>query len=289
MDWFSVLKNFNLVVEKNSFSKAAKQNYASSSSLSKQVSWLESRLKTTLLSRSTRKLSLTDQGVRFYNESKVIVQQFEELIENTRQSGQAIEGTLSISAPRTFGEVVLVKCIPQFMQKYPKIALKLSLTNHYQDLVEEQIDVAIRTQEITDKTLVSEVFGKKRRGIFASPEYIRASSKIHQPMDLIDHQCLAHADFKPAHLWRFKSESIHISPILTVNNIGVLKELALAGKGIIYLSEYVVLQHIKDKTLIPILKEYWQEPIIHSLVYPRRAFVSRKIDAFVDFMKTINF
>ena len=289
MDWLNSIKNFQLIVEKNSFSKAARNNYSSSSSLSKQLNWLEDQLRIQLLYRSTRHLSLTEEGKQFYNQSKIIVNQLDNLIKETQESSNKLTGNLTISAPRTFGQIVLVKYMPIFMQDYPDINVKIKLSNEYQDLINEQIDVAIRTQPILDKMLMSEGLSSKRKGVFASPNLIKDVSKIQKPVDLHNYPCLAHTDFKSFDFWKFKKDNLRISPYLATNELNILLDAAVNGRGVIYLSEYVVKPYLEDNKLIPLLENHWPDPVLHSVVYPRSDFISSKIKVFVNFIKSINF
>jgi DNA-binding transcriptional LysR family regulator len=289
MDWLNSIKNFQLIVEKNSFSKAARNNYSSSSSLSKQLNWLEDQLRIQLIYRSTRHLSLTEEGKQFYNQSKIIVNQLDNLIKETQESNYRVTGSLTIAAPRTFGQTVLVKYMPVFMKDYPDIKVKIKLSNEYQDLINEQIDVAIRTQPILDKMLISEELSYKRKGLFVSPDLIKDTSIITSLKDLHNYPCLAHTDFKTFDVWMFKKDNLRITPYLATNELNILLDAAVNGRGVVYLSEYVVEPYLKDNRLIPLLESYWPDPVLHSVVYPRSTFISSKIKAFIDFIKSINF
>ena len=289
MDWIKTVKNFHLIIENGSFSKASKSNYTSSSSLSKQINWLEYELKTTLIKRSTRSLSLTEEGAKFYSESKIIIQDFENLIKKTQEKAKYITGQLTVAAPKTFGQVVLSKHINKFIEKHPQIKINLKLDNNYQDLINEGIDIAIRTQNIKEKTLISEDLGYKRKGVFIAPSLLKKIGNINSPDDLRNTPCLTHTDFDNFGVWKFKGMSIHINPLVSSNELKILLDLALDAKGIIYISEYVVQPYIKNKKLMPILQEFWPEPTLHSLVYPRSKYITEKTSKFIEFIKDINF
>ena len=144
----------------------------------------------------------------------MIVDQFDNLIKETQESVNHLTGILTISAPRTFGQTILAKYIPIFMSNHPNIKVTIKLSNKYQDLINQQIDLAIRTQPIVDKMLISEPLGYKRKGLFVSPNLINDLSKIKTPMDIYKYLCLAHTDFKDFDLWKLRSDNIRVSPYL---------------------------------------------------------------------------
>lgn len=287
MNEFTCLQTFIAVVDNNSFSKAAAKHYTSTSALSKQVSWLEARFKTKLLNRTTRALYLTEAGQHCYTQAKQWLANFDQLKQAVSHMPTEPQGELSVTAPITFGETVLTPALTQFLAQYPKIKLNLQLTNAHLNLIQQGVDIAIRTNSAPDKSYQKYVIGEKSLGLFASPHYLKQHPNITQPRDLAQHQCLIHTDFFQPITWAFKSTQVKVTPHLLSNSLQSLINAALAGQGIIYLSEYTVEKHIQSKQLKPILKDQWPAPIQHLLLHLHTLYPDSKIISFVKFIQSL--
>ncbi|ODN42438.1 LysR family transcriptional regulator [Piscirickettsia litoralis] len=288
MNIWTATENFILVIDNKSFSKAAAKKYASVSTISKQINYLEDTLKTQLLIRSTRQLTLTDAGRRYYEESKRLHEKFNTLLNSIGEDQERVDGQLNITAPVPFGEAILVQILPRFQEQYPELNINLSLTNDYIDILQNNIDVAIRVGHIDEKMYQSYLLTEKPIGLFAAPYFLR-NNVINTIQDLRSAPCLTHQDFRPPNLWRLKKENIQVTPLLSINSIKGLINAATHGLGIIYLSEYLVKDQITSGELVPILKSHWEKPKPIYAVHARSEFTSKKITAFIEFIKTIKF
>jgi DNA-binding transcriptional LysR family regulator len=287
MDLFTALKSYNLVVEHRSFSKAAKDRYASASALSKHIAWLEHELGHPLLHRTPRQFAITEEGEALYKKSKLWLNEYDDFKSSLNNNERQLSGRLRVTSPRTFGSSVLVDHLPDFNAKHPDIMLDITFDNEYIDIIDNEIDVAIRVGEISGKHLKSEVIGHKSCGIFASPAYLEAAHKIKKIKDILEHPCLVHRDFSRPDLWRFKKDTLSITPSLMTNSLSLLIKSALAGHGLLYISEYTVKKYVESGALLPVLESQWQDKIKHSIVYPRRTFINKKTSVFIDFIKTV--
>lgn len=284
MNWIQAFESFLRIVEVGSFSQAAKQHYATSSTLSKHMHWLETKLGVQLLARSTRSLAMTEAGEQLYRKSKHILAELQALKQELTAQQAQLSGSLKITASVTFGETALMPVMQAFMRQYPGINIELFLSNRYVDLIEEGFHVAIRSGDIDSKRYQQQRFAAFQVGLFASSRYLAQQPAINCPQDLSQHNCLAHSDFNPPHLWRFHQSNVSIQPKLLSNSVSQLLQAATQGLGILYISEYVVANQLAEKKLQPILAEHWQKPIDHSIIYPRSDFPQKKIQLLQQFI-----
>ena len=289
MDWYAALKSFNLVIENQSFTKAAEKRYASSSALSKHIAWLEEQLKSKLIYRSAHHFKLTTQGEALYKNSRIWVLELEKIKSEVNLKQNTLQGSLSVSLPRSFGQMMVSPFLPEFVKRYPDIQLEVLFDNRYVDLINENVDISLRVGNIIEKQLVSECIGRFEVGVFASPGYLKKYGPIKKIEDLAEHRCLVHQDFNQPHLWRFKNRTLHVKPAICTNDLAFLIESAVAGLGVVYISEFTVKQHLKDKTLVALFEKQRMPAVDYHLVYPRRSFINERVKCFIDFIKSLQF
>ena len=189
LDKLSEMKMFQAVADSGGFTAAANDLGVSQSAVSRAVLRLEQRLGTSLLHRSTRRISLTDEGDIFLRACRQVLEDIGEA-ERSVTSDKRPVGTLRVSAAVLWGLDPLVPLLPEFTSRYPKIGVHLSLTDRYIDLIDEKIDVAIRVGRLADSSLIARKIGEMRRVIVASPAYIARRGKPKTPADLLNHDCL---------------------------------------------------------------------------------------------------
>jgi DNA-binding transcriptional LysR family regulator len=276
---------FVKVVQLGSFSAAAKQLGLPTSTVSTRVARLEKRLGVTLLQRTTRKLHLTDAGnVYFHHAAQGLgyLLEAEAAIDEARHQPQ---GHLKVTAPADLGDSLLAGLIARTQQLYPAVMFELLLTERYVDLVAEGVDVAIRTGELRDSSLVAKSLGTIRWALFASKAYLAKSAPLATPQDLHVHQCL---QFTPIgrDAWHLtqgnNSITIPLQAITMANSIGVVKAMAENGQGVAMLPAFICKQGLLSGNLMRVLPN-WQgsaDPV--HLVYPQQRFMSPKLRAFLD-------
>jgi DNA-binding transcriptional LysR family regulator len=276
---------FVKVVQAGSFSAAARQLGLPTSTISTRVSRLERRLGITLLQRTTRRLNLTESGTVYYQHASLglgYMLEAEAAVDEARQQPQ---GKLKITAPADLGDQLLAGLIERTQAEFPALELELLLTDRYIDLVADGVDVAIRTGELRDSSLVAKSLGTIRWALFASPDYLKQAEPIENPQDLHAHRCI---QFTPLgrDAWDLSNHNNSISiPIqgrTMANNIGVVKSMTLNGLGVALLPTFICKASLDRGKLSTVLPK-WQgkaDPV--HLVYPKQRFMPPKLRAFID-------
>lgn len=276
---------FVKVVQAGSFSAAARQLGLPTSTISTRVSRLEARLGTTLLQRTTRRLNLTEAGTVYFQHASLglgYMLEAEAAIDEARQQPQ---GKLKVTAPADLGDSLLAGLIEHTQQKYPAIEIELLLTDRFIDLVADGVDVAIRTGELRDSTLIAKSLGTIRWALFANIDYLKAAPPLVSPQDLHLHRCV---QFTPLgrdswSLSNLQNELTLPMPGRTmVNNIGVIKSMAENKQGIALLPTFICKQSMMDSKLVRVLPDWHGKADPVHLVYPKQRFVPPKLRAFID-------
>lgn len=244
MDKLSVMKAFCRIVERGSFSRAADDLGVSAALLSREVKLLEESLATTLLTRTTRSMSLTDHGRRFYDEARDIVEAVSRVEDGIRESANAVSGPLKIGCSNSFGEAIIGPMLPAFLSEYPDVRVTLALEERVVDVVEEGIDLTLRVGAVLqDSSLIGRKIGTFHQRLFASPAYLQEHGAPQRPSDITGHRV---AGFLVAdHLleWTLTgpdgTETISVDPTLRISNSIVLSNVLAAGYGIGPLPSFV--------------------------------------------------
>ncbi|ANK73269.1 MULTISPECIES: LysR family transcriptional regulator [Ensifer] len=288
MDRQEAMTVFLAVVEEGDFSAAARRLRMTPSAVSKIVGRLEARLGVRLLQRSTRSISLTSEGSAYAESSRRILGDMEDA-EVAIQPGAVPRGRLRVSLPSAFGHRLIVPMLPDFIERFPEIDLELDFSDAVVDLMNGEADVALRVAEQSDSTLVTRRLAPNRRVICAAPAYLERHGAPQTPDDLQRHVCLAITARGRLNVWEFQDgdgrRAIRVCGSVEANSTEALRRLALAGIGIVRLSELLVGGDIKAGLLVPLLtgSNYAEaEPI--TVVYPHRRFLPPRVRVFVDFL-----
>lgn len=276
---------FVKVVQAGGFSAAARLLGLPTSTVSHRVAMLEKRLGVTLLQRTTRRLHLTDAGqVYFDHASAGLVQMFDAEAAVTEATAEP-RGLLRVTAPVDIGDQILATILCKMRSQWPKVDVELVLMNRYVDLVAEGIDVAIRTGNLQDSTLIARHAGIARWMAYASPDYLAGAATIDSPQALRHHRCL---QFTPLgrEIWTlYGSESsltVPMSGQTIVNDIGLIMALTLAGEGVALLPVYLCRQACDEGRLVKVLPEWHAKADPIHVVYPRQRFMAPKLRAFIE-------
>ncbi|MFC6336764.1 LysR family transcriptional regulator [Pseudomonas sp. CCM 7891] len=287
MDRFTTMATFVKAVELGSFSAAADDLNMSPQLVGKQVKALEQHLGVRLLTRTTRKQSLTDFGQQFYERAKVILAEVEEA-ENLAAETRAVpSGRLRINASVTFGERTLAPRLLEYMAKYPGVSVNLTLSNRLADLVEEGYDVVFRIGELGDSGLKARYLGPYELILCASPQYLAARGPISSLWDLQQHECLGFAYSDGRNEWSFEGPEgrvdVPISSRFMVNQSEPLLLAALAGLGLILQPSELVEEALKQGTLVRVLTDYRTPSPPISMLYAPDRRITPKLRSFLDF------
>ncbi len=290
MSELSNLQLFARVVEEGSFSAAARYLGVTPSSVSRQISQLEGELGARLFHRTTRKQSLTEAGEIYYRHARGIVADLEEARLAVSRLSDVPSGNLHLTAEADFAVAVLGPLLPEFLERYPGVQLRLSLSSGIVDLVDSGIDLAIRIGHLDDSTLIARKIAESRSVICASPAYLAVRGTPDHPSKLVKHSCLSFRSSSAKNVWKFElsegSLEVPISGSLRANSLVLLRDSAMAGLGIILIPSWVVRGELRDGRLVPLLSDFPRAsasaPI--NAVYAHRRHLPPKVRAFVDFL-----
>ncbi|MFT6188683.1 MAG: DNA-binding transcriptional LysR family regulator [Oleispira sp.] len=283
MQWEGI-SEFVYVAENESFTLASKKMGISTAQVSRQVSALEKRLNIKLFYRTTRKVSLTEEGRIFYQHCRGVLDGLNaaELAVTNLQSKP--QGRVKLTAPVTYGEQQILPLVNDFAVQYSELEVTANLSNQQVDLVEEGYDLAIRLGKLADSTLMAKKLGTRTNYVCAAPSYLEKQGIPHSLSELNKHNCLQGSlDY-----WHFvdngKERNIRIRGRLRYNSGYSLTDAALKGLGIVQLPDYYVQQYIESGELITILDNYREPDEGIWAVYPQNRHLSPKIRLLVDYL-----
>ncbi|NDZ18793.1 LysR family transcriptional regulator [Variovorax sp. WS11] len=290
MDEFTCIRTFIKVVEAGSFSSAAGET--SVSAVARQVKSLEEELGVRLLNRNTRGLSPTDAGRRFYERVTGISNDLENAVSEARSLQEEVKGLLRVSLRVAMGTTVVVPELPKLLAQYPELCLEIQLTDERQDLIANNIDVAVWLGHLPDSHIVARRLSRSQRIVCGTQAYFERHGVPHIPQDLPQHNCLLYTAATFGTRWSFTKEGEYVEveargSIRTDNGL-ILLSSALADIGIIVVHEWMVRQHLAERRLVKVLTDYKVNPRPGDAdlyaVWPSSRGMSRKVRAFVDFL-----
>lgn len=279
---------FNAVVKHASYARAAAELALSPSGVSRIITRLEERLGARLVQRTTRKLSLTEAGATFHVRTSQILQDLADAEADVQKAVLQPKGTLKLTTSIVFGQLYLAPMLGELLGRFPDLAVDLTLTNRYVDLVEEGMDLAIRIGSLPDSALIARRLCCNRRVLVASPGYVERWGRPASLADLGRHQCLIFTGFPRPSEWKlFGPEgavTVSISGRVTTNNVETLTSAAKQGLGITVGATLSVAPALLSGQLVRVLNDYEFEPTAVSAVYTSSRQLSTKIRAAVDFL-----
>ncbi|AMP06283.1 LysR family transcriptional regulator [Collimonas pratensis] len=283
------LRIFIAVVDCGTLSAAAEQLGQTTSGLSRALSRLEQKLATSLLTRTTRRMELTEEGHLFLEKARAIVTAMEEAEEAIQVRHQRPSGRLRVDASPPFMLHCVVPHIAEFRSNYPDITLELTSNDQNIDLLEQRTDIAIRHGALQDSMLHARRLGASALHIVASPGYLRQHGTPADADELKQHQLLGFTQPESLNIWPLRhqqDEQLGINPTLLASGGETIRQLALHGLGIACLSAFMVREDIARGTLIDILAPYnnGYRQQIHA-VYYRNTQLARRISCFLDFLQ----
>ena len=288
MDKFQEMRAFVTVVDTGSFVRAADALNLSKTAVSRLVGELESRLGTRLLHRTTRKLSLTQEGEIFHERCKGLLESVDEAeAELTAHSVEAT-GQLRVNVPVTFGLLHLAPLWPAFMALHPQVVLDVTLADRLVDLVEEGYDLAIRIARLQTSSLVSRQLTSTRMVLCASPEYLRMHGVPEHPSDIAHHSVIAYTLLAMGEQWGFEGPqgpvSVKVSPRMRTNSGDTCCAAAVQHQGIVLQPSFLVGAHLASGALVEVLPQYRSLELGVYAVYPTRKHLTPKVRALIDFL-----
>ena len=290
MDKLSVMQAFRRIVERGSFARAADDLGVSPALLSREVKLLEDSLGTTLLSRTTRSMSLTDAGRLYYDDAAEILDAVTQIETRIRAGVGAVRGHLKVNASSSFGQMVIAPMLPGFLDAYPDLRLTLSMDDRVLDMVEGGFDVSIRIRPaLPDSALVARRIGTMRQRIFAAPAYLERAGVPQTPEDIAQHRIIGFLLADHLTTWALHGPSgtttINLDPPVRLGNSLVLRDLLIAGHGIGTLPDFVSQAPEARGELVRILPD-WELPAPEIFaVTASRLGMDAKVTAFLDHLR----
>jgi len=289
MDTLTSMRAFARVAEYKNFTRAAKRLKLSPAMVTKHIQYLEQRIGTRLVNRSTRQLSLTEAGAAYYERCVQLIADIEETETAVGSLGVLPRGHLRISAPMYFGPAFIRPIVQDFMRKYPDISVDFLISNRNVDLIEEGRDLAVRVSAHgLPPSLIARRLATSRLMVCASPKYLKEAGIPRVPADLAGHRCLAPNLFRWNDGWTFRrggqTETFKVLPCLQSNNNELLSDAAADGAGISIHPSFNVWRHLITGRLVTVLDDWSAGDAGIFVVYPSRKFLPTKTRLLIDFI-----
>jgi DNA-binding transcriptional LysR family regulator len=288
LDRIDAMTLFTRIVEAGSFSDGAQSMGLSRAVASKAIQALENTLGIRLLNRTTRRLSVTEPGAAFYHRAVRIVADMTEAVEEAAKHHAAPRGTLRVNAPVSLGGRYVAPMLAQYLDRYPEMAVDLTLNDRMVDLVDEGFDVAIRVGRLPDSSLVARRLAPCPILLCASPAYLERHGRPAVPADLAAHSCLAYTYGPTRDDWIFNGPDgeirVHVQSRFRVNNGDAIQQAMLQGLGIALQPCFIASGDLRAGRLVELLPDYRLPDLAVHAVYPAGRHLSAKVRSFVDFM-----
>jgi DNA-binding transcriptional LysR family regulator len=288
MESFTGIAAFVHAAEQHSYVAAARIVGVSPSAIGKAIARLEERLGIRLLNRTTRSISLTEEGAVFYERCKRIIDDLVDAEATVLQSLERPKGRLRISVPHIVGHHLLMPILPAFNERFPEIELDIDFEDRVVDIVMEGLDVVIRSGELADRGLIARFLGQQHFVVCGSPAYLDRRGVPDTPKDLAAHACI-HFKYPTSGRiapWAFGApfDALVLQKGLVLNNTDAELRAVLDGMGLAHLPVYVARPYLQAGTLVPVLASFMVPFGSLSLVWPSNRQLSPKVRAFVDFI-----
>lgn len=289
MDRFEAMSMLVKVTETGSLSAASRELRVPLSTLSRKISDLESLLGTRLLTRSTRKLTLTDAGIVYVKAVRRILEQVEDAEREAAGEFTSPKGVLVVTAPNMFGRLHVLPVVADFLATFPEINIQLILTDRNVDLIGDHVDMAVRVGHLPDSSMVATRVGEMRTVTCASSALLAGQGIPHKPDDLQRFPCVAVDTPMPSPTWRFhhprsgKDMDVHIRPRLVITTPEAAADAACRSVGIARLLHYQVVEAVRNRRLQIILEPYEPEPAPVHLIHTSPGQMPLKMRRFLDF------
>ena len=282
------LTAFVAVIDEGSFSAAAQRLGLTPSGISRSIGKLEKQLGVRLITRTTRRLDLTEEGLWFLQNAREILARLDETALTLQSAAVHPSGLLRINAATPVFNHIVAPLLPEFSRRYPHIRLELMSGETIIDLIEERADVAIRVGQLQDSTLSARLLFESRWCLAAAPDYLNRHGIPKDVSQLASHALLGFTQPSSLNLWPLRyegSDGFEVRPVISASNGETLRFLARTGNGIACLSEFLVRDDFARGDLVEVLAPAvlpWKQPV--WAVYYRQGFLAARVAHFVEFL-----
>ncbi|WP_025138503.1 LysR family transcriptional regulator [Achromobacter sp. DH1f] len=292
MDRFDAMQAFARVVETGSFTKAADTLHMSKTSVTQLVQQLEARLRVRLLNRTTRKVNVTADGAVYYERVLRLLADMDDAETSLSSAAAVPRGRLRVDVPSPLARMILAPALPAFHARYPDIQLDMGVSDRMVDIIGENVDCVVRGGELTDQSLIARRVGDLQLRVYAAPSYLQHAGKPVHPADLEDshHRIVGFLwsrTGKPLpYAMRRGDESVHAQGryIVAMDDGNAYLAAGLAGMGILWLPDYMALEHSARGELVPVFEDWKLDPMPLYIAYPPNRHVSAKLRVFIEWV-----
>jgi DNA-binding transcriptional LysR family regulator len=289
VDRWTEMALFVQVAETGSLSRAAEALGLSNAAASRHLSAMEARLGARLVERNTRRLYLTEPGHEFLRRSKAILADLQEAESAVNAATLNPTGTLRVTSSLSFAMHHIAPLLPEYTRRYPNVSVHVETANRYLDLIDNNIDVAIRTREFEpDSNITIRRLAETRRILAASPGYLSRMGRPHELGELARHHMLVYTHANNPNELRFtrdgQTSTVSVKGLLESNDGQVLRAAALEGLGILVQPTYILFDDIVAGRLVPVLDDWDLPRLTVNLAYPSRKHLSMKVRTFIDYL-----
>ena len=279
---------FAKVAETGSFARAAQDFSLSQATVSKAITRLETRMKTVLFHRTSRRIALTENGLAALERASRILQEGEAVEADVMDRSTSLRGLIRVAAPMSFGIQRLAPLLPDFMQQHPEVELDLSFNDQQMDLIGERVDLALRIANLVDSSLLARKMCNVKILLVGSPAYFAKYGHPQHPRDLAQHRGLIYTQTSTGSNWRFHharhgSYTQPIPELLKANNADALTPALLAGLGLALQPSFLVWQELSDGRLQTTLPGWEADVLSLSIVTPPGRTRPARVQAFMDY------
>ncbi len=289
MDRWTEIELFVQVAETGSLSRAAEALRLSNAAASRHLAALEARLGARLVERNTRRLFLTDTGREFHSRARAIVADLRDAEAAVNATALNPTGVLRVTASLSFAMHHVAPLLREYTQRYPNVQVHLEAANRYMDIIDNNIDVAIRNRESEpDSNITIRRMAETRRLLAASPGYLARHGTPRNLEDLQQHRLLIYTHAHSPNELRFSkggvTSTVNVKGLLESNDGQILRVAALDGLGILIQPTYIIYDDIVAGRLVPVLDDWELPRLTINLAYASRKHLSAKVRTFIDFM-----
>lgn len=289
MDRLAAMEIFVSVAEAGSFSAAAKRMDVGQPAISKSVAQLEERLGARLILRSTRGLTLTDAGQRFYEHAKLAIREADEAEQVVRHASDSLAGKLRVGAAVTFSCLHVLPTLNAFMSRHPKLELDLKLDDRNIDLLEEGLDVAFRMGVLVDSAMTARRIGRSPRLVVGTPGYFASAGVPMTPAELSQHQAIVYSQPGGGESWTFSRNGddvdVTVSGRVRVSAAEGMRAAVLSGMGLAVASRWMFSHELASGTVEAVLTDWTLPALDLWAVFPSGRLVTARARAFVEFVE----
>jgi len=288
MDRFEEMRNFVRVVDAGSITRAADLTHLAKSAVSRRLSDLEGRLGVQLLNRTTRRMTLTDAGQRFYDESNRLLAELGEAEARVVSAEAALSGRIRLAAPSVFGRRHLGPAINAFLADHPQIQFDIEFNDRPVDIIEEGFDLAVRISKLSDSRMVARRLARITASVIASPDYWDKHTRPKRPDELSGHRALQYSYYATT-TWRYRAKngrtgSVRVPTVLQANSGDYLLDAAIDGLGVTLQPRFISHDAIASGLLEPVFSEYEWFDVAAYAVFPKTRNLPLRIRTFIDFL-----